>query len=720
MPSGSYGLVLEGGSLEQLPLLGEVNPPAFAGGASLVNTPSHLLTAIPKGTILSLDSSHLVASSPDLLSSEVRSASDTGPDMLTGLKAAAPVAGSEAQQFAVTRTSSAPEATISSNPSQTFKGWGFTPTPRYNTLVDRPQIAEAIYSLEPDFVRFALDDAFNADGSINAVGVDKLASNIKIAKDYGTDQYILSLWSPPSSYKNTRVNAGFIDKNGNRRYDTGETRSTLLPQYEDAFVASYVNALEALRSRGVELPMAISIQNEGDWSPFWAGNQYSGEQWRRVVKKMRAGFDEAGLSKVVIHGPESGGYLSAVAGASYLGSGGYSQLAADSELNRAVGAYALHSYNRGKIGDNRQGMERFPKDAWMTEWSIPGGKSQLDWAINDARHLMSDLVALPFNYWAWWWAWTPQASGNGESLISGSSNPTFTKPYHVFDKLWDTVDPGWTVHQMSTEDPRLKDKISGDEATPIDMLAFENPNGTASAVLLTNPTDAAITLEVDGLKGQRLQVFRTTATEDMSSQGVDRIENGAASVSLPARSIVFLSTTGGTAATPQPQPTPAEPEPAPTPDPELEPIRIDSGSSSAYTTAAGQRWQPDAQFFNGKTADRGRIEITNTVDDGLYQTERYGMSGYNIPVRNGTYQVRLHFAETYEGVTAAGQRVFNVNVEGKAIASLDVFQEAGGRNRALVKTSVVDITDGNLNLDFEAVQQLPIINGIEVIPVVES
>jgi len=699
---------------------GEADP-AFKTGSVILDPTSPLLKLPGSGSgELAPELSH---SSTDTTNGFSQSLSQ-GASLLPAIASASPTAPSDrdpqsdpltgqpqAAQMAAASAASGPEAIISSNPSQTFKGWGFTPTPRYNTLVGRPQIAEAIYSLEPDFVRFALDDAFDADGGINAAGVDKLADNIKIAQEHGTQDYILSLWSPPRNFKNTKTSAGFADKNGNKRYDAGETRSTLLPQYEDEFVAAYVNALRALRSQGVSLPAAISIQNEPDWSPAWAGNRYSGEQWRRVVKLMQTELDDAGFNKVMIHGPESGGYLSAVAGASYLGNGGYSQLAADSELNEAVGAYALHSYNRGKIGDNRQGMKRFPKDAWMTEWSIPGGKSQLDWAINDARHLMSDLVALPFNYWAWWWAWTPQPSGKGESLLSGTSTFSFTKPYYVLDKLWDTVDPGWTVHQMSTDDSRLKDTITGDEATPIDMLAFENPGGTASAVLLTNPTNSAMTLEVEGLKGRNVEIFRTTATEDMKSQGVDSIQNGAYAVNLPARSVVFLSTTGGEAQQLNP-----EPSPDPIPSPEPEPIRIDSGSSSAYTTAEGQRWDSDQGYVDGKTADRGNIEIIDAADDRLYQTERYGLSGYNIPVQNGTYQVRLHFAETYEQITAAGQRVFDVKVEDQEIESLDVFKETGGRNRALVKTAVVSITDGNLDIVFDPLVQLPIINAIEVIP----
>ncbi len=46
--------------------------------------------------------------------------------------------------------------------------------------------------------------------------------------------------------------------------------------------------------------------------------------------------------------------------------------------------------------------------------------------------------------------------------------------------------------------------------------------------------------------------------------------------------------------------------------------------------------------------------------------------------------LRLYFAEPDD--VKPGERVFNVNVQGKpALAALDIVKEAGGRNRALVK-----------------------------------
>ncbi|PKN90905.1 MAG: hypothetical protein CVU44_21605, partial [Chloroflexi bacterium HGW-Chloroflexi-6] len=127
-------------------------------------------------------------------------------------------------------------------------------------------------------------------------------------------------------------------------------------------------------------------------------------------------------------------------------------------------------------------------------------------------------------------------------------------------------------------------------------------------------------------------------------------------------------------------------------------------------------WLADAGFTGGGVVDRGNIAIGNTLNDRIYQTERWGMSAFARTVPNGSYQVNLHFAETYAGITAAGQRVFSANVEGTTIANIDIFAQAGGKNIALIKTANVVVTDGQLNIAFTASVNNPEINGIEIIP----
>lgn len=146
------------------------------------------------------------------------------------------------------------------------------------------------------------------------------------------------------------------------------------------------------------------------------------------------------------------------------------------------------------------------------------------------------------------------------------------------------------------------------------------------------------------------------------------------------------------------------------------PIRINVGAADKFTDASGNVWQADQGFVDGETVDRGEIVIANAKDQAMYRTERYGMTAFSQPVANGKYTVKLHFAETYEEITAAGQRVFSVNVEGKEIKDLDVFAKAGGARKAHVETVNVEVADGKLDIAFTSQIDNAEINGIEIIP----
>ncbi len=149
----------------------------------------------------------------------------------------------------------------------------------------------------------------------------------------------------------------------------------------------------------------------------------------------------------------------------------------------------------------------------------------------------------------------------------------------------------------------------------------------------------------------------------------------------------------------------------------LETTRINVGGSSAYVDPAGRTWQADPFAKGGQSGnivDRGNITIPNTKKPGIYQTERYCMTELNMPVTNGTYTVKLFFAETY--MKQAGQRVFDVDVEGSVLRGLDVIKETGAINRALLKTfKKVVVRDKALTLRFQASANCAELNGIELL-----
>jgi hypothetical protein len=89
---------------------------------------------------------------------------------------------------------------------------------------------------------------------------------------------------------------------------------------------------------------------------------------------------------------------------------------------------------------------------------------------------------------------------------------------------------------------------------------------------------------------------------------------------------------------------------------------------------------------------------------------------YTIPnlTPGRTYTVSLYFAETY--VTAAGQRLFNVTINGATVlTNFDIYASAGGENRAISRTFTTTANgSGQVVIQFISGTQNPKINGITV------
>jgi hypothetical protein len=170
------------------------------------------------------------------------------------------------------------------------------------------------------------------------------------------------------------------------------------------------------------------------------------------------------------------------------------------------------------------------------------------------------------------------------------------------------------------------------------------------------------------------------------------------------------------ATTATPAITPTTAPPAVNIAPAAKAIRIRAGTTLPLTDSTGNVWQPDDGFADGETVERPDLAIANTKDPGLYQAERYSMTSFSWPLPNGKYTVKLHFAETYEGVTQAGERVFSFNVQGREFKDFDVLAKAGGAARAYVESVPTEITNGKLLITFAPQIENPQINGIEIIP----
>src|SRR5512135_3918566 len=92
------------------------------------------------------------------------------------------------------------------------------------------------------------------------------------------------------------------------------------------------------------------------------------------------------------------------------------------------------------------------------------------------------------------------------------------------------------------------------------------------------------------------------------------------------------------------------------------------------------------------------------------------MDSFSWPLPNGKYVMKLHFAETFDGINGPGERVFSFNVQGKDFKDFDPWVKAGGFLKAYVETVPVEAIDGKIKVTFTPKVENPQVCAIEIIP----
>jgi N-acetylneuraminic acid mutarotase len=125
-------------------------------------------------------------------------------------------------------------------------------------------------------------------------------------------------------------------------------------------------------------------------------------------------------------------------------------------------------------------------------------------------------------------------------------------------------------------------------------------------------------------------------------------------------------------------------------------------------------------FSTTQPIDTTHPSIPAGTPQEIFKTERWDPPEgvemkWSFPVSPGGYQVRLYFAEIYEGSQNVGARVFNVSIEGSPVLSnYDIFAEVGGY-KGVVKSFFVS-SDSALDIEFGHVVENPKIAAIEILP----
>jgi hypothetical protein len=153
----------------------------------------------------------------------------------------------------------------------------------------------------------------------------------------------------------------------------------------------------------------------------------------------------------------------------------------------------------------------------------------------------------------------------------------------------------------------------------------------------------------------------------------------------------------------------------------MQPLRITTSNVPVFSEGQGL-WGADRFFWGGRRFSH-LVQIQQTENPELYGSERFGNFSYCIPVAPGRYTARLHFSEGYFGPEhpghgGKGSRVFDVYCNGLILLKdLDIFTEAGGPARALVKEfkGLRSNAQGKLLFNFQPVENYACVNALEII-----
>ncbi len=167
---------------------------------------------------------------------------------------------------------------------------------------------------------------------------------------------------------------------------------------------------------------------------------------------------------------------------------------------------------------------------------------------------------------------------------------------------------------------------------------------------------------------------------------------------------------------------------------ELTIVRINAGGNTQ--TVKGVTWRGCPTGNNCKNYVEGGFARTqapianvagagyNYLNQNIYRTE-WTSNGtgsgsknyfiYRVPVKNGKYLVQLYFVESSKN--RSNLREFDVKLEGKVVLpNFDIYAAANGKNKAIVRSFPITITDGSVRLDFINRIDKAKVNAVAIIP----
>lgn len=148
-------------------------------------------------------------------------------------------------------------------------------------------------------------------------------------------------------------------------------------------------------------------------------------------------------------------------------------------------------------------------------------------------------------------------------------------------------------------------------------------------------------------------------------------------------------------------------------------IRIAAGSAESVRDSDGLVWYSDRYFEGGKAAADPKLDVAGTLTPALFRTWREGEFRYRIPLKAGTYELTLWFAEPVLRSGADNVRTFRIWINGvAAVEEFDIMTEAGAGQTAVARTwrDITPAADGFLHLAFTPFGNTPLLSALSIVP----
>lgn len=301
---------------------------------------------------------------------------------------------------------------------------------------------------------------------------------------------------------------------------------------------------------------------------------------------------------------------------------------------------------------------------------------------------------------------TPLAVG-----LIGSSND----PSKELEASWDFLNVAGTQPFVVSQIP-TQDKLVGDPSDDIDLdNSFGDDGGTAN---LTYTVQANSNSDIGAvISGNTLTLTypsATAASSDITIRATDQQGN-------------FIDQTFTVNVSDEPVPlirirangAPITATDAPNPD-WIGGLGVNAQSGTfngiSYSVNTGNA---STHNISGRDAS-----VPTYVPQAIFTSERWDPAGTapdmewtfgNLP--NGNYLVRLYMGNGFNGTSGVGQRVFDISIEGLLVQNdLDLSATLGHQVGGMFEYPV-NLTDGTINILFEAVVENPTVNGLEILAI---